>query len=76
MSRKRPSEVHCNIRVCSFTPLVAGNSRGDLYVKYYALGRTKGESQCLCSIHEWRDLVEAGRIVRANNRLDESHEKQ
>jgi hypothetical protein len=59
--------THCELRVCSFTPLVTGNSKGGLYVKYYALGK-KHEVECRSSLAEWNDLVKRGRIREANTK--------
>lgn len=66
MRLKNKAQVHCKIRVCSFTPLVTGDNAGGWYVKYYAQGN-KHEVECRCSIHEWRRLVNDGRIVKAND---------
>lgn len=65
MSLKQPGEVHCHIKVCSFTPLVKGANGGGLFVKYFALGK-RGAIACMCSLPEWRDLVNGGRIREAN----------
>ena len=68
----RHGHVHCELRVCSFTPLVTGDNVGAWYVKYYAIGK-KHEVECRCSLAEWNDLAKRGRIREPN---DEPRQKR
>ena len=60
MSGFRPGRVHCEIRVCSFTPTF--ERHGVEMVKWYAIGK-KEDVLCACTLAEWVGHVRSGKIL-------------